>query len=159
MKKMFMILFMGIIFVSGCDNTENSREKESLNGNENDEVEINNNEQSGDETKEFDFTIDGIISPEDFQISEESFQIDPGKEDLHIITNWVPSGARVIFGFINAQTEEEFWETPIKSGSWQGIIKTSHLKAGEYYIAIKTEPEINDYDKRDRTIIAHFNWK
>lgn len=46
-----------------------------------------------------------------------------------------------------------------KSGSWQGIIKTSHLKAGKYYIVIKTEPEINDYDKDDRKIIAHFNWK
>lgn len=159
MKKILMVLFIGIVIISGCSNTAGSKEKASISGSENSRKKIIKKVSNEDETKKFDGTISGIISPEDYQISEESFQIEPGKEDLYITTTWDPSGARVIFGFINARTQEEYWETPQKAGSWQGTIKTSHLRPGEYYIAIKTEPEINDYDKRDRTIVAHFIWE
>lgn len=162
MKRLFMILFMGIVIVSGCSHTDGSDKIGNLDGRDNSSNEINNNrdnENDLDVSKGFDATVDGVISPEAYQLSEESFAIDSTKEVLHVISTWSPSGARVIFGFINAKTDEEFWEAPQKSGSWIGDITTSHLKAGEYYIAIKTEPEINDYDKRERTIVAHFQWK
>lgn len=147
-----MVLLMVNVFVFGCS------DKDKLDKND-DIGEFENSIDETEKAEEIDATISGIISPEKYQRSEKAFPIDSGKEVLNVIATWSPSGARVIFGFIDSETDEEFWETPQKSGSWQGSIKTSDLKAGDYYIAVKTEPEINDYDKRDRTIVAHFNWK
>lgn len=149
MKRLFMILFIGIFFVVGCSNKDNLNKPDD----------IGEGEKNVDEIEEFDFTISGIISPEKYQRSEKAYSINSGKEVLQVTTTWNPSGARAIIGFIDAKKDEEFWETPQASGSWQGTIQTSHLQAGEYYITVKTEPEINDYDKSERSIVAHFNWK
>lgn len=144
MKKLLLMLLMSIIFVVGCS------DKKVAPGEIDDSV---------DEIEEFDATISGVISPEKYQKSEKSFPVNSGKEVLNVISTWNPQGARVLFGFIDAKTGEEFWGPPQKSGSWNGSITTSDLKVGQYYIAAKTEAEINDFDKEDRVIIAHFNWK
>lgn len=143
-----MLIFLFVI-VAGCSLSNPSNELDDVKGN----VMIKN------EGKKFDVTISGIIAPDSYTISEQSYEIVPGEDVLEVVSNWEPLGTRVRFGLIHAQTGETFWEAPKSSGSWQGKITTSHLQAGNYYIAIKTETEANNIDYRDRTTVTHFKWK
>lgn len=142
MKRLFIILFLGIIFLVGCNDKNNLEKTDDVS-----------------ETGEFDATISGSIPPNEFKISEKSFSVDPGKEVLHVVTTWNPSGTSLQFGFIDAKTNEEFWDTVQVSGSWEGTVKTSNLKEGEYYIAVKAGPEVNIFDEKDAGLVAHFKWE
>ena len=45
------------------------------------------------------------------------------------------------------------------SGSWQRAVKTSNLKEGEYYIAVKAGSEVSIFDEKDTHLVAHFKWE
>lgn len=142
MKRLFIILFLGIVFLVGCNNKDNLEKTDDVS-----------------ETEEYDATISGNIPPNEFRISDKPFSIIPGKEVLHVIATWNPLGASVRFGFIDAKTKKEFWDTSQVSDSWNGTVETTNLKEGEYYIAVKAGPEDVYFDENDRILVAHFKWE
>lgn len=147
MKKIMLICLL--VIVAGCGLTDPSNVKDDGNGN----VTFKNN------GKKFDVTISGVIEQDSYEISEQSYVIDPGEDVLEVVSNWEPLDAKVIFGLIHAQTGEAFWEAPRSGGNWQGKITTSHVKAGNYYIAIKTEKAPNVIDDGDHMTVTHFKWR
>lgn len=98
---------------------------------------FDNSEVSGDDIVLYgaDFTITATnLAPGKYVKSSSSYYVHQGDDEVEYTVSWTPTGNNIRLGFVNRQDSSKQYYITCKGGEKSGIMGTSTVPDGEYYV-------------------------